>query len=245
VTKPAKIAAGIGVAALGCGLVALVTSGIVRVAAVWTTVACVIACVAYVRNRPAWLGKQDGRLGPRAILVLPYLVAFRIACAIMRRARPADGPTQVAPGVWVGGRVAAASLPPHTGYVVDLVAEYPADPAVRALRGYRSLPVLDGGYPASMPAFLSMMAELARARDGAVVVHCDSGRGRAPTIAAALLVARGLVPDVRAALDAIRAVRPVVAPTRSDRAFLARVEPELQRLARETSPSARPAARLD
>jgi hypothetical protein len=233
VTKPAKIAAGIGAAALACGVVALVTSGIARVAAVWTALACVIACAAYLFNRPMWLGKRDGRLAPHAVLILPYLVAFRIACALMRRVRPADRPTEVAPGVWVGGRVSSGSLPPRTAYVVDLVAEYPADRAVRALRGYRGLPVLDGGYPASVPGFLTLMAELARDRDGDVVVHCDSGRGRAPTIAAALLVVRGLAPDVDAALESIRSARPVVAPTRSDRGFLARVEADLRRLARE------------
>lgn len=244
-TKPAKIAAGIGVAALACGVVTLATAGAVRVLAAWTTLACVIACAAYVANRPGWLGKVDGRLAPHAILVLPYLAAFRVACGLMRRARPADQPTEVAPGVWVGGRVSSDALPPDATRVVDLVAEYPAERDVRARPGYRALPILDGGYPPSIPAFLGLVRELATARDGAVVVHCDSGRGRAPTVVAALLVARGLVPDVRSALETIGRARPVAGPTRSDRAFLVRIEPDLQRIARALASAERPAASLD
>ena len=49
-----------------------------------------------------------------------------------------------------------------------------------------------------------------------------------PTFTAALLVVRGLAPDVASALVMMRAARAVVAPTRVDRAFLAAVEPRLR-----------------
>jgi len=226
VTKPQKIAVGIGVAAVCCALLAVVTSGVVRLAWAWTTLACAVAAAAYVANRPAWLGKRDGQQTARALVVGPYVAAFRIACAIMRRWRGGDAPTLVAPGVWVAGRVGADTLPPDIGYVVDLVAEYPARRAVRELSGYRALPVLDGAAPADRNAVVALLRELADA-PGDVLVHCDSGRGRAPTFAAALLVVRDLAPDVDAALRAIRERRPVSAPTRVDRAFLASLAPAL------------------
>ena len=228
-TKPIKIATGIGAAGLVCAALAVATGGLVRALWAWTALACATACVAYVRNRPQWLGKHDGAPSVRALVVLPYLVAFRIACRLMRWWRGADRPSEVAPGVWVSGRIRAGDLPRGVTRVVDLVAEYAADPVVRTLDGYRSLPVLDGGVPADADAFLALVHALAEG-PGEVLVHCDSGRGRAPTFAAALLVARGVAPDVASALGILRARRAVVAPTRSDVAFLEAVAPRLRRL---------------
>jgi protein-tyrosine phosphatase len=227
VTKPAKIGLGIGVAALVCAGCAFQGTGIVRAFWVWTAASCAVASLGYALNRPHWLGKRLGAMGPRALLILPYIVAFGIAVRLMRWWRGPDRPTRVAPGVWVGGRALARSVPPGVTTVVDLVAEYPADRIVRGMEGYRNLLVLDGGVPPDPDAFLTLVYEVAAAR-GDVLVHCASGRGRAPTFAAALLVVRGLAPDVATALAMMRAARGVVSPTRVDRAFLAAVEPRLR-----------------
>jgi len=218
-TKPAKIATGIGAAMLVVGGIAVAGSGAVRVIAAWTSLACAVACAAYVANRPAWLGKRDGRLSARSLVVLPYLVAFGIACRLIRWWRPPDRPTRVAPGLWVSGRVTSATLPPAVTVVVDLVAEFAADASIRRLRGYRSLPVLDGGVPPSIARFVALVREVV-ATEGDVLIHCDSGRGRAPTFAAAVLVARGAARDGREAIHILQAARPVAAPTRSDLTFL-------------------------
>src|SRR5262249_38056050 len=100
-TKPGKIALGIAVAAFVTGAVAAASAGVVRVLAAWTTLACAVACAAYLVNRPGWLGKRDGRLSLGAVVVLPYLAAFGVACRLMRWWRPRDRPTRVAPGLWV------------------------------------------------------------------------------------------------------------------------------------------------
>jgi hypothetical protein len=227
-----KIALGIGVASVACGALAVASDGVLRVVWGWTAAACVIACLAYVRNRPAWLGKVDGAIAPRAVLVLPYLIAVRVACLTMARWRRADGPTRVAPGIWLSGRIETGTLPAGVVTIVDLVAEYGADRRLRSLPGYRSLPVLDGGFPPDVEAFVQLVREVAAMDEGDVLVHCDSGRGRAPTFAAALLMARGLAGDVGEAVALMRVQRPVVAPTRSDLEFLARVLPRIRRLAR-------------
>jgi hypothetical protein len=181
-----------------------------------------------VRNRPQWLGKRGGRVSPRALVVLPYLLAFRIACRLMGWWRGPDRPTRVAPRLWVGGRIGTATLPPGVTTVVDLVAEYGAARGIRGLAGYRSLPVLDGGFPADLDDAVALVCEVAAVITGDVLVHCDSGRGRAPTFAAAVLVARGLARDAGDALAIVRAERPVAAPTRSDLAFLAAVLPRVR-----------------
>lgn len=70
------------------------------------------------------------------------------------------------------------------------------------------------------------------ANGGKVYVHCGVGVGRAPTLAAAYLISTRLTPDD--ALRAIRAVRPFVHLTASQRAAL----DEFARRWRETTPSA-------
>ena len=230
-TKPTAIGVGIAAGGLVCTLLAVTSTGAARLAWAWTAATCAVAAIAYLTNRPAWLGKRHGRQGVRALPLLPYLIALRISFALMRWLRRRDTPTLVAPGVWVAGRIGPETLPPTATFVVDLVAEYSAPAAIRALPGYRSLPVLDGGVPPDALAALGLLRELAASNDE-VLVHCDSGRGRAPTFAAALLVARGLAPDTTAALRMIRARRPVSAPTRADLAFLAAVAPALPTLCR-------------
>jgi len=237
VTKPATIALGIAVGGACCATFAVASGGVARIAWAWTAGACAVAAASYVLNRPDWLGKRAGRLTARALVVLPYLVAIRIAFAIMRRWRGPDAPTLVTPGLWVGGRIEAGTFPAGVTHVVDLVAEYSAPAWARALPGYRTLPILDGGPPPSPGAFLDLVREL-RDVTGGVLVHCDSGRGRAPTMVAATLVARGLAPDVVAALELVRARRPVVTPSRSDVAFLHSVLPQLHALRRDAGGSA-------
>jgi hypothetical protein len=231
VTKPTAIGLGIAAGGLVCTLLAVTTIGVARLAWAWTAASCAVAAAAYLTNHPAWLGKRHGRQGLRALPLLPYFIALRISFALMRWFRRRDTPTLVAPGVWVAGRVGLDALPPAVTFVVDLVAEYSAPAAVRRLPGYRSLPVLDGGVPPDPGAALGLLRELAAA-DDEVLVHCDSGRGRAPTFAAALLVARGLAPDTTTALRMIRGRRPVTTPTRADLAFLATIAPVLPTLRR-------------
>ncbi len=121
-TKPVKIGLGIGVAGLVCAVCAVETTGGARAFWIWTAASCAVASLAYGLNRPHWLGKRNGAMGPRAFFILPYIIAFGIAVRLMRWWRGADRPTRVAPGVWVGGRTLAGSVPPGVTTVVDLVA---------------------------------------------------------------------------------------------------------------------------
>jgi ADP-ribosyl-[dinitrogen reductase] hydrolase len=58
-------------------------------------------------------------------------------------------------------------------------------------------------------------------RGEAILVHCRGGRGRAGTVAARLLIERGLTPD--AAIDAVRAVRPGAIETSEQKAYVRRL----------------------
>jgi protein-tyrosine phosphatase len=228
-TKPAKLSIGIGAAGALCAGLAALGAGPSRWLALWTAGACFAVAVAYATNRPGVFGKHDGRLAPlRALLLLPYLAAFRIGCALMRLFRRAPAWEEVAPGLYVGSRVRPGHLPPGLELIVDLTCEYAEPEPVRSHPGYRCLPVLDGAAPPDEGDFLHLLDEV-RAASGGVLFHCESGKGRAPTAAALALIARGVASDPATALELVRKGRPSSAPTRVDLDFVERIARRLRR----------------
>jgi hypothetical protein len=222
-TKPAKLALGIGAAGAVCAGLTAAAPGPARWLALWTAGACFAVSVAYATNRPGVFGKRRGRLDPvRALLLLPYLAAFRIACAFMRLGRRAPVWEEIAPGLYVASRIGPDDLPPDLELLVDLTCEYSEPLALRSHPGYRCLPVLDGGVPPDEEALLHLLEEVRAAR-GSVLFHCESGKGRAPTAAALALVARGIASDAAAAVELVRKGRPSAAPTRVDLDFIERL----------------------
>jgi protein-tyrosine phosphatase len=230
-TKPVKLAAGIGLAGSVCAAlaVALPVGPPWRGLAAWTALSCGMAAAAYTWNRPGVFGKRDGRLvWWRTLPTLPYLVAFWIGCACIRAWRGLSPYDRVAPGLYVGGRVEADALPRDVALVVDLTCEYAEPASLRRHPGYRSLPVLDGHVPPDEDALLALLAEMDAAAPAGVYVHCESGVGRAPTAAALLLMRRGVADDPDSAIELVRKGRPRANPTLSDRRFMARVAPRLR-----------------
>ena len=238
-TKPTKLAIAIGFCAILTGALALDARGLAAALLGWTSLGCAIATWAYTANRPELYGKRGGRLvwwraAPSAI----FLGAFRIACALMRIWRRHPAATEVVPGFWVAGRVGPADLPPHLDFIVDLVAEFPEPTALRQHPGYRFLPALDGGTPPNLAAVRELVAEVGEA-DARVLVHCDSGIGRAPTLAALVLVRRGQASTVDEAEALIQARRPFIHLGRADRAFLEQALPHVRRPKNQDLPAAR------
>ena len=96
--------------------------------------------------------------------------------------------------------------------VLNLRIEFDDAEAGLAPPRYLHLPTVDDGAPtlehlSEGAAFIA--GELARS--GSVYVHCGSGIGRAPTVAAAYLITTGLMPEQ--AWARIRARRPFIRPT--------------------------------
>jgi protein-tyrosine phosphatase len=230
--KPTKLTAGIGAAGVVCALAGLIAPPPLGWPAAWIAIACARVALAYRRNEPEVFGKRDGRLSVgRAALVLPYLLAFRLACFVMRRWRRYPRLHRVDARFYVGGRLRRGDLPTDVARVIDLTSEFSEPAALRRLPGYRCLPLLDGACPADEEAFCAMLEDVAAAA-GAVVFHCESGLGRAPTAAALAMVRTGAAPDAASALERIRAARPMVRPTSVDLDFIRRIEPRVQRMRR-------------
>jgi protein-tyrosine phosphatase len=174
----------------------------------WPAASFLIVALAYARADPRLLGKRPGGTIVLWAMVL-HLPYFALTWGVwyfqrwLSRAAPAH---EVAPGVWVGRRPLPRELPNTVTLVVDLTGEFRELAGVRVGRTYICLPTLDATAP--RPADLRRAVAMVSKWDGPVYIHCALGHGRTGMFAAAVLIARGLVPDVRAAIELLQASRP-------------------------------------
>jgi protein-tyrosine phosphatase len=85
---------------------------------------------------------------------------------------------------------------------------------------HHHLPIVDGSTPRDDARLLELCAVLEEAlsRGETVAIHCQAGLGRTGTVAAALLIVRGLAPSE--AVDCIRRARPGSIENESQEAYL-------------------------
>jgi protein-tyrosine phosphatase len=104
-------------------------------------------------------------------------------------------------------------------HVVDLRAEAHDDHERLHASGieWRRLAIIDRAAPTTEQV-RELLAWLEERGDAVVYLHCQGGLGRAPTMAVALLVARGFTPTE--ALSLVRAARPEIEPTEVQRAWV-------------------------
>ncbi|MGD9029379.1 MAG: dual specificity protein phosphatase [Anaerolineae bacterium] len=128
---------------------------------------------------------------------------------------PIQRVSQITPQLHVGGQYRQRGRQRLTlrgvTAVVNLRIEFDDEEAGIAPKRYLYLPTVDDTAPSleDLRAGVDFIAEEME-NGGGVYVHCGSGVGRAPTVAAAYLVSTGLAPDE--AWARIRAVRPFVRP---------------------------------
>jgi hypothetical protein len=126
--------------------------------------------------------------------------------------------SEITPQLHVGGQYRRRGWPKMTGRgitaVVNMRIEFDDNHAGIAPDRYLHLPTVDDTPPsmAHLREGVAFISDEIR-RGGAVYVHCASGVGRAPALAAAYLASTGLSAD--AAWEHIRRVRPFIRPTRA------------------------------
>jgi predicted protein tyrosine phosphatase len=129
---------------------------------------------------------------------------------------PIRSVSQITPQLHVGGQYRRRGWPKLAARgvtaVVNMRIEYDDNHAGVAPERYLHLPTVDDTAPtlAHLRAGIDFISEELE-RGGSIYVHCASGVGRAPALAAAYFVSTGLGPDE--AWDRIRAVRPFIRPT--------------------------------
>jgi protein-tyrosine phosphatase len=189
----------------------------------WPGASLVLLGAAYAGLGPRVYGKgPDGRLAWWAVLpMLPFLLFTWAVWHAQRRLSREDCCNEVAPGLWLGRRAFFHELPPGIALVVDLTAEFPAPRALARGTPYLCLPTLDALAPS--PDALRVAVERITATSGGVYVHCALGHGRSATVAAAVLLARGLADDVAHAEAVLRRARPGVRLMAAQRRVLERL----------------------
>ena len=158
--------------------------------------------------RILWARLIDQGVGVTALWAVDHLVRI-ITGAPMRSV------SQITPKLHVGGqyrrrgwgRLRARGITS----VVNLRIEFDDEARGIAPERYLYLPTVDDA-PATLADLHEGVTFIREGteREGGVYVHCGSGVGRAPTMAAAYLVSTGVTPAQ--AWERIRAVRPFIRP---------------------------------
>lgn len=203
--------------ALGCSWVLLAaTFGGAAWLLLWPAVAFGAAGVGYLGLGARVFGKRtDGSVRWLTRLVMaPYLL---FGWAAWRAVGLGPEPVfdRITPWLYLGRRPAAGQLPADTTVVIDLTAEFPVDRRQLGDRAYLCLPTLDGHVPS--PDELRRLVEQAHALGGVLYVHCAYGHGRSALVAGALLRRRGEVATAAEALARLKAARPRVKLSASQR----------------------------
>lgn len=217
-----------GIVFLVCGVCLLVVASELQGAAwslMWLALDFGLVGSAYLGLGPRIFGKRaDGSLPYWAIgFFLPFLMLAWSLWQLYRWTSREACHNEVVPGVWVGRRATAHELPPGMDLVVDLTAEFFKPRHVETGRIYVCLPTLDSSAPEEV-GFRQLIAKIAACR-GNVYIHCALGHGRSATVAAAVLMMRGVADSPSRALDLLRRARPAVKITRPQRRLLEKLTP--------------------
>ncbi len=160
-----------------------------------------------------------------SLALAPGVRALRFA-RLRRRNESADrAPSEVEPGLWLGGVPSRRTWTALEGRgvtrVLSLFAEERPEAGLAGVAVLLWLPVPDREAPtaAQLASGCHFLHEGRRRREG-TFVYCGSGMGRAPTMVAAWRI-RERGEDAASAIAALRAVRPVVDPTAAQRDALA------------------------
>ena len=203
-----------------------------RVAGAAAALSFLLVAIAYYGAGPRLLLKRSsGRRHPAAWLVhWPHFALTALAYRVSRIVAREPAYVEVAPNVFLGCRLTAreARRAEAAGWVavLDLAAELPEVRPLRELANYRSLPVLDAT-AMSLERLRDAVEWVKRhAANGPVYVHCALGHGRSALVAAAYLLAVGLAADAKSAVKRLRALRPGVRLSRSQRRSLDRLAGE-------------------
>lgn len=187
----------------------------------WSGVSFAVAGLGYGRLGPRVFGKRaDGRMAwPNVALLLPFLLLTWGLWHLQRRLGREAGCHEIAPGLWLGRRPFPADLPPGVTLIIDLTAEFPAARGIMTQgRDYVCLPTLDTGVPE--PQALRQVVKQAATHNGGIYAHCALGHGRSAMTIMAILLAKGLAADVNSAEALVKAARPGIALSRTQRALL-------------------------
>ncbi|MGK7877194.1 MAG: hypothetical protein AB4426_29030 [Xenococcaceae cyanobacterium] len=184
--------------------------GLTGLLLIWFGVSFVLVGAAYRWLGSKVFGKQsDGTIAIWALLLLlPYLSLYWTVWQLRRLIIQEECCNEIAPGIWLGRRAFADELPDQISLIVDLTAELIEPSNVISGKTYICVPTLDASVP-SDERFIELIQTIS-SWEGNIYIHCALGHGRAATVAAGTLFAKGLVDNVNQAEKVLKNIRPGV-----------------------------------
>ncbi|MFB2978443.1 dual specificity protein phosphatase family protein [Microseira sp. BLCC-F43] len=194
----------------------------------WTGVSFIIVGSAYGGIGSKVFGKKsNGTLNKWCLfLLLPYLLLTRIIWHIQRSISKEDCCNEIAPGIWLGRRAFVNELPNNISLIIDLTAEFSEPPNVISGKTYICLPTLDTSVPPDR-VFQKLIHTIC-SWNGNVYIHCALGYGRSATVAAGVLLAKGLVDNLNQAEKLLLTARPQIKFSPAQKNMLKKFQLSLQ-----------------
>lgn len=182
----------------------------------------IVACGYFGLGARVFGKRSDGTIAWYGLVfLLPYLIYTWAIWHLSRIIIKEDCYNEISPGLYVGRRALPHELSPHIQAIVDLTAEFLEPAGVRAGRQYLCLPTLDGSVPADV-GFKHLLETVMRISEP-TYIHCAQGHGRSGTLAAAVLLHKGLARDVEEAITKLQKARPGIRLSKPQKALVGRV----------------------
>lgn len=202
----------------------------------WTSVVFLCAALAFVLLAIAYAGVGPRLLLKRStghrpawgwLLFAPYFLLNAILFWLYRLNSHEPAFAQVVPNLFFGRRLSTREAESVKWVsALDLAGEFAEIPSLRALPGYRSLPVLDTTAPTE-EQLRDASTWLARATEsGPVYVHCALGHGRSACVVIAHLLLTGQVDTITEGTKLLQSLRPGVRLHPAQRQRLRAFEPQ-------------------
>ena len=194
----------------------------------WAGVSFIILGAAYGCLGAKVFGKKsNGTLNKWCLfLLLPYLLLTWIIWHIQRLISQEDCCNEIAPGIWLGRRAFVDELPDRISLIIDLTAEFPEPPNVISGKTYICIPTLDTSVP-EQHVFEKLIHTIC-SWQGNVYIHCALGHGRSATVAAGVLLAKGLVENFNQAEKVLLTARPKIKFSPAQKNMLKKCQRSLQ-----------------
>lgn len=176
----------------------------------WTGVSFIIVGAAYGGIGAKVFGKKsNGNISKLSLfLLMPYLLLTWIVWHIQRLISKENCCNEIAPGIWLGRRAFVNELPNNISLIIDLTAEFPEPPNVISGKTYICIPTLDTSVPPE--SVFQKLIHTICSWEGNVYIHCALGHGRSATVAAGVLLCKGLVDNLNQAEKILVTARPKI-----------------------------------
>jgi protein-tyrosine phosphatase len=189
----------------------------------WPATSFAAVAVAYIARSTAVFGKRsDGTITLWSmLLLLPFLVYVWLVWHLVRLTSREPSSHELLPNVRIGRRLLPAELDANVTLIVDLTCEFNEPLRNRQSREYWAFPVLDAFIPTEKQ--IVQWACAIAAHQGMAFIHCAQGHGRTGTLAAVLLLIKGIATTSDEAIAKVQQARPLLRLNTVQQRFVDRV----------------------